>query len=354
MTTLDVKSFSSALPLKGEASNYFKIIPYCFVVVITLFLVLYLTRSSNHKDIKREVDTYDLHSMSPHSNNQENTAPVNNNDLQLQQRMAEVKAKDFVERLQTSQNASVDAGSGSMVASGTALSSSSPSGDGLQTTGNIQPTTDNPNTAFLLQASNSKAEREYATHLGPLPYVIGQGKFIFGTLAVAINSDLPGQVSATVSQDIYGEQGRIVLIPRGSRMVGEYRSGLVNNQSRLFVVWTRVIEPNGLDIRLGSEGTDALGRAGLTGKVDYHFFERFGTSLLISMIGAGASTLGVSTSNEYNSASAYRQSITQALADQSRNMLGQSINIPPTINIAQGEKIIVFVNRDLDFSRVLR
>jgi type IV secretion system protein VirB10 len=263
--------------------------------------------------------------------------------------LVEAKAKDFIERLQVSQNA------------GGVSQSSGPSNaisSGVNNEGQPAPATNvlpqDPNTAFLLQASNSKTEREYATHFGPLPYVIGQGKFIFATLAVAINSDLAGQIEAVVSQDVYGEQGRKVLIPRGSHLIGQYRSGLSNNQSRLFTVWTRIKEPNGVDIQLGSEGTDTLGRAGLTGNVDYHFFDRFGSSLLVSLIGAGAANIGVNSSDQYNSASAYRTGIAEAMSEQGKSLLSQNINIPPTINIAQGEKIVVFVNRDLDFSRVYR
>ena len=115
-----------------------------------------------------------------------------------------------------------------------------------------------------------------------------------------------------------------------------------------------VREPNGIDVMLGSEGTDALGRAGLTGNVDYHFFARFGSAFLIAMIGAGVSTVGVNPNDQYNSSAAYRQNVSQALAQQANNTLDQNINIPPTANIAQGQQIVVFVNRDLDFSRVMR
>jgi type IV secretion system protein VirB10 len=153
---------------------------------------------------------------------------------------------------------------------------------------------------------------------------------------------------------VYGEQGRHILIPKGSKLIGEYKSGLVNNQSRLFVIWTRVREPNGIDVMLGSEGTDELGRAGLTGETDYHFFARFGTATLMAMISAGASTIGVNPNDEYNSMASYRQNVSQALAQQANNTLNQGINIPPTINIHQGQKIVIFVNRDLDFSRVYR
>lgn len=263
----------------------------------------------------------------------------------LQQKIAAAKAQDFIDRLQASQSAGGNVSMQQTVTMPTATENDTQA---------VFSYPQDPNTAFLLQASHSKAQHEYATHFGSLQYVIGQGKFIFGTLAVAIHSDLPGQIEAVVSQDVYGEQGNKVLIPRGSHLIGEYRSGLVNNQSRLFTVWTRVKEPNGIDIQLGSAGTDALGRAGLTGKVDYHFFDRFGSALLISMIGAGAANIGVNGSDQYNSVAAYRSGMADAMSEQGKSLLSQNINIPPTINIAQGEKIVVFVNRDLDFSRVYR
>jgi type IV secretion system protein VirB10 len=218
----------------------------------------------------------------------------------------------------------------------------------------LAQTPSDPNTAFLLQADEAKTKRAYATYFKPLPYLVGQGKFIFGTLALAIHSDLPGQIEAVINQDVYGEQGEKILIPRGSHLIGEYRSGLSNNQSRLFTVWTRIKEPNGIVIQLGSEGTDSLGRAGVTGQVDYHFFDRFGSAILISMVSAGAATSGVSTKDPYNSAAAYRESVSQALAEQAKNTLNEDINIPSTIQVPQGTRIVVFVNKDLDFSRVYR
>ena len=153
----------------------------------------------------------------------------------MQQALAEAKAKDFVERLQASQGGTVQ-GSHDMASAPSGMNDPAQQSEN-NAVSSIKLT--DPNTAFLLEASNSKAEHVYATHFGALPYLIGQGKFIFANLAVASNSDLPGQMRAIVSQDVYGEQGRKVLIPKGSLLIGEYKSGLVNNQDRLFVVWTR-------------------------------------------------------------------------------------------------------------------
>ena len=349
---------SKSLPLKGETQDYYKRIGLV-VLVLAIILINYLLMHTDKKISETNEETYTT-SASPITKSittttlGSNAKPIVDENKLLQQKIAEAKAQDFVARLQASQNLSAGVGnnaSSSSINNSASSVATEESKGANATSANITP---DSNTAFLLQASNSKAQHEYATHFGPLQYVVGQGKFIFGTLAVAINSDLPGQIEAVVSEDIYGEQGSRVLIPRGSHLIGEYRSGLANNQSRLFTVWTRIKEPNGIDIQLGSEGTDSLGRAGLTGQVDYHFFDRFGSSLLVSMIGAGAATVGVNSSDQYNSSAAYRSGIAEAMSEQGKSLLNQNISIPPTINIAQGEKIVVFVNRDLDFSRVYR
>lgn len=376
-STLDQKSTAEAspsVPLEVAKQPSFKIIGMvvllCLIIMANYF---FFHHGEADKTAVKKEETYDTSYLNPLSDAAQTTGAEVNPPLgqgaqtspvaaaetvDMEKALAEAKAKDFIERVQASQH-----GGGSVGGSSYSANTGSNSTDNLQVDNNADGNSlntaaseriDDPNTAFLVAASNSKAERSYATHYGNLPYVIGQGKFIFANLAVAINSDLPGQISALVSQDVYGEQGRKILIPKGSLLIGEYKSGLSNNQSRLFVVWTRLREPNGIDIMLGSGGTDTLGRAGMTGNVDYHFFARFGTASLIAMIGAGAANIGVGENDQYNSAADYRQQVAGALAQQATNILNQSINIPPTINIPQGEKIVVFINKDLDFSRVYR
>jgi type IV secretory pathway VirB10-like protein len=360
----DNQDKTAALPLRPDKQPpLFKIAGLFLLVVVIVIANTFLFHKGNEAhDEKKESEAFETAHANPmtktpdeatHAGLKTDAAIVQQQGFQ--QAMAEARAKDFVERLQASQsNGGESSGTAyAMNASGASLSATPPH-EFEQRNGVGQPYISDPNTAFLNQESHSRAQHVYAAHFGAMPYLIGQGKFIFANLAVAVNSDLPGQMTAIVSQDVYGEQGRKILIPKGSLLVGEYKSGLVNNQGRLFVVWTRVREPNGIDVMLGSEGTDTLGRAGLTGDVDHHFFARFGSSFLIAMIGAGASTVGVNPNDEYNSAASYRQSVSQALAQQAGTTLNQSINIPPTINVPQGEKIVVFVNRDLDFTRVVR
>ena len=172
---------------------------------------------------------------------------------------------------------------------------------------------------------------------------IAQGKTLAATLETAISSDLPGKLRAIVSRDVWSEDGQQRLILRGSRLIGDYRAGLARGQTRVFVIWTRLLQPDGTDIVLGSPGTDDLGRAGLSGTVDRHFTERFGAALLLSVIGSSA---------------VIAQDGNSVIVDTSRSAAGvandslqDSIDIPPTITVAQGAPVQVLVSRDLVFDR---
>jgi type IV secretion system protein VirB10 len=354
---------TTGLPLQVNKKFNFKLIGLAGLIIAVIGMNFFIKPGAQQKvAVKPAVnDTYQTDSVDPLNGKSLSDSAAKSATLetdQLKQQIEEAKAKDFISRLQSPQNTDVVNTTNNTVANRgtTEMASASSSSSGLvgQQAIGLSEMSHDPNTAFLASASQSSVETAYANRLRALPYLITQGKFIFATLETAINSDLPGQVRAVINQDIYAEQGRRVLIPQGSRLVGEYKSGLVNNQSRLFVVWTRVIEPNGVNVMIGSEGTDALGRAGLTGTVDYHFLARFGTATLLSLIGAGASTIGVSPMDRDNSLAVYRQSVTQAMAQQANSTLSQQMDIPPTIHIPQGEKVVVFVNRDLDFSRVIR
>ena len=146
-----------------------------------------------------------------------------------------------------------------------------------------------PNRAFLNAASNRDVEISRAVRLPRTDALIAQGTMIHGSLDVALNSDLPGFVRATTTDDTWSLDGRRILIPRGSRLIGEYRSGLTRGQTRVFIAWTRMIDAdNKTSVQLGSTGTDDLGRTGLSGEVDHHFVERFGASILLSIVGGGA------------------------------------------------------------------
>ncbi len=179
--------------------------------------------------------------------------------------------------------------------------------------------------------------------LGDPAHTVVQGTMIPAVLETALNSDLPGYARAIVSRDVRGFDGNGVVIPRGSRLIGQYKSGLSSGQSRAFVVWTRLIRPDGVSIALGSPAMDESGQTGLGGKVDRHFLQRFGGAMLLSVVSAlpGALVGGSSTALVINSGSDATGAATQALQSDTR--------IAPTIRVPLGAPIQVFAARDLVF-----
>ena len=237
---------------------------------------------------------------------------------------------------------------------------------------------DDPNRRFLAQASRGKVDVSKATRNERIDALVAQGTLIPGVLETALQSDLPGMVRAVTSQDVWSFDGRRVLIPMGTRLIGEYKSGLATGQTRVFIVWTRMLRPDGVSVDLGSIGADELGRAGMTGFVDKHYLEKFGSSVMLSLVGGAAqfiSGLGQRNNGQTTTVSTYdpvtgqttqtqsqanqsvmqarqigAQQIAQSLTNIAQEALKDSIKIPPTIYVDQGAPIIVFVKRDLDFS----
>ena len=227
--------------------------------------------------------------------------------------------------------------------------SSSPSGAGAATIQNGAKA--GSDEQFAQRVEGADVETAYATHLRDTALIAPQGTLIPAILETGINSDLPGFVRAVVSRDVRGFDGSTVLIPRGSKLIGEYHNGVAAGQSRAFVVWTRILTPEGISINLGSPAADQLGQAGLAGETNSHFLQRFGSAILFSVLTAG---LQVAENDAANGNSA---AIVIGSSQQASNVAGialqKDIDIPVTITVRQGAALRVFVARDLDFSGVV-
>ena len=179
------------------------------------------------------------------------------------------------------------------------------------------------------------------------------GEMIPATLETAINSELAGMARAITLRDVYALSGNRLLIPKGSTLVGQFNANLAQGQSRIFVVWNRVQLPTGVVVTLNSPSADAIGRAGQGADyIDRHFFERFGSGVLLSVLGGYAAIGGVSGQDEYNSMAQYRMNIAGNLQQAGTQTLQRDMQIAPTLQVNQGAQINVFVARDLDFYRV--
>jgi type IV secretion system protein VirB10 len=196
----------------------------------------------------------------------------------------------------------------------------------------------------------TRVEGATASLLGNRNFVVAMGTSIPCVLETALSSDQPGFASCVITRDVLSDNGRVVLLAKGTQVVGEYRSGLKRGQDRLFVLRSRAKTPEGVIITLASPATDSLGRAGFDGFVDTHWWERFGSALLLSVVGDGARYLA----NRTKDAAIEINGTTQAGQQAAAIAVEQSINIPPTLRKNQGELVNVFVARDLDFSDVYR
>ncbi|WFU07338.1 type IV secretion system protein VirB10 (plasmid) [Rhizobium sp. CB3171] len=229
-----------------------------------------------------------------------------------------------------------------------------------QNAGSAVSADDDPNRKFVQSVGAQDVETVTASRNDRIDALIPQGTLIRGVLETAIQSDLPGMVRAVISNDVYSFDGRRILLPKGTMLTGEYKSGMARGQTRVLIVWTRALRSDGTSVALGSYGTDDLGRSGLTGFVDKHYLERFGAAAVLSLVGgvssfvAGLTSDGSSSSSSSSTSSdaqtQAQQTLSQTMAEMANIALKDSINIPPTIYVDQGTEIMVFVRRDLDFS----
>ncbi|KEO90195.1 type VI secretion protein [Erythrobacter longus] len=171
---------------------------------------------------------------------------------------------------------------------------------------------------------------------------VTEGTMIPAILETAINTDVPGYVRAVVSQDVRSFDGTKVLVPRSSRLIGQYQSGVQQGQKRAYVIWTRLIRPDGASVNIASPAVAFNGTTGLEGDVDNHFFRRFGSAMLLSVVGG----LGAFASG---GGSVILGGAGQSAASVAAQQDGA---ISPTIRVRMGEPIRVFTARDLDFSTV--
>lgn len=201
--------------------------------------------------------------------------------------------------------------------------------------------------SFSARVSREDVLVAEAVQLPRLNRLVPQGSIIAAVMETALNSDLPGFARAIVQRDVLSFEGGDVLIPAGSRVIGQYESGVAQGASRVFIVWTRLIRPDGVTIALASPAVDELGRAGVAGKVNRHFLRRFGGSILLSVLSGG---LNAATAAATRGSAVVVSSSSQAsgLAEQA----SKDLDIPPTIKTPQGAAIRIFVARDLDFTRV--
>jgi len=227
-----------------------------------------------------------------------------------------------------------------------------PTGAAAQTT----PPRDERHQRAFLDAAGDAHGATVSPALEPAgsPYTLRAGTVIPGLLLTGINSDLPGDLVAQVSRDVYDSRTqRLLLIPKGARLVGTYDNQAAVGEDRLLVAWTRLIFPDGRSLRLpGLALKDVQGQSGAKDQVDTHWRRAFGRALLLSAISAGVQLSQPQQTSPFAAPSAGQVAagaLGQELSNVALEILRRGMDVPPTITIRQGQPFNVFLNGDLVF-----
>ena len=209
-----------------------------------------------------------------------------------------------------------------------------------------QPATQDRHAAFL----NGPVDRQTVApdRVAPpaSPYILQAGAVIPAALITGIRSDLPGQITAQVTQHVYDSPtGSLLLIPQGTRIIGQYDASVTFGQRRILLVWNRLIFPNGRSIVLERQpGVDTQGYAGLEDQVDYHWGQLFRAAALSTLLGVGTQ---LAIGDESEIARAIRESAQDSASDIGQQIVRRQLNIQPTLTVRPGFPVRVIVQRDL-------
>lgn len=203
--------------------------------------------------------------------------------------------------------------------------------------------------------------------MGNRDLTLDKGSFIDCILTTRFNSQLAGMLTCETSRNIYSASGRVILIERGSKVTGQYQGDIENGQARVFVMWDRIVTPKGVGININSPAASALGESGLTGRINTHFWRNLGNAFMVSLVGSTADATGDSIgkaigkkldkilgnpqgSSEIDISSGSSSSGSPSdVAMKSLDQIGKTV---PTITKHQGDRVTIFVARDIDFSNV--
>lgn len=201
--------------------------------------------------------------------------------------------------------------------------------------------------------AGTKTVRARANWLGDRNFMLAKGTAFDCVLITKLVSTVSGIVTCTVPRNVYSDNGKVLLIERGSMVTGEYRSDQLQlGMERIFVLWDRIKTVNGVVISLDSPGTGELGEGGVGGYVDNHWAQRIGAAVLLSLVQDAVAYKTAQESSTNGTSVVMLPNTAQQSQTLAGKILDKTINIPPTLSRNQGDKVMVMVARDLDFSSV--
>lgn len=221
---------------------------------------------------------------------------------------------------------------------------SSPSRTNQESTGETHSTPLSNRLQPTVTAS-TKAKRRF-----DMTYLMKKGTNIGCTLDTKIVTTHPGITRCLVTKDVYSADGEVLLVERGSEIIGEQTTSMLQGQAKVFVLWNTITTPHGVTLDIASPSADSLGASGQDAQVDRHFWERFGGAIMLSLVDDGLVIIG-DRINRNNNTVTYN-STSDTIESMAAEALRNTINIPPTGYVNQGTLLNVMVARDVDFSEV--
>jgi type IV secretion system protein TrbI len=235
------------------------------------------------------------------------------------------------------------------------VGTAAPIGNGITTAPTATPPVDagaaqnmqDRKTAFLNAPTDKRTVSPDRLEAKASPYVVQAGTMIPAALITGIRSDLPGQIAAQVTEAVYDSPtGKYLLIPQGAKLIGQYDSSVAFGQSRVLLVWTRIIMPDGNSIVLERQpGADTQGYAGLEDEVDNHWGMLFKAAVLSTLLSVG--TEAGTSQDENNLVQAIRSGASNSISQTGQQIVQRQLNIQPTLTIRPGFPVRVIVTRDL-------
>jgi type IV secretion system protein VirB10 len=218
--------------------------------------------------------------------------------------------------------------------------------------GGQQPPAANPPGSLGSLLTPSQTPMVQAGMLGDRNMILPKGRTIDCGMSMRLVNEVAGMASCVLSQNVYSDNGRVLLLERGSEATGEYVAAMAQGQRRLFVLWTRIKTPAGVIINLNSPAADGLGTSGMDGYIDNHWWERLGAAFLLSMVQDAIAYKTAQAGNGSAGGSVVYQNTAQTGNRMAEKVLDSTINIKPTLYKNQGDRGSIYVARDLDFGSV--
>ena len=238
---------------------------------------------------------------------------------------------------------------GAATTAGSQASAAMPNLAGLDLSGQAgQQSVQNKQIAFLNAAVDRRTTSSDRVMPPASPFILQAGAVIPAALITGIRSDLPGQITAQVTENIYDSPtGRILLVPQGTRVIGQYDNNVQFGQRRVLLVWNRLILPNGSSIVLERQpGADTQGYAGLEDGVDYHWWDLAKAAGLSTLLSVGAE---LATNNNGRLIQAIRNGGQDTINDAGQQIIQRQLQVAPTLTIRSGFPVRIIVTRDLVF-----